>query len=202
MAIRANMVAQCSSRLGGRSRRWFNGRVGPGGEYLEVLQRLEAAEETDVVEQALVAARERLGMDAAYVGTIDAREQAILAVVGDPHTEELRSGAVVPLEETFCMRMLEGRIPNVIRDTRAEPAVRDLHASQLFGAYVGVPVTLRDGEVHGTLCCVSNDSRPELGPDELRFMRVLAEMIAVRIDRAQTDLARMTERFRAPQSPA
>jgi GAF domain-containing protein len=171
--------------------------VGTGDEYLEVLRRLEAAEESDVVEQALAAARERLDMDAAYVGTIDDSAQTIHAVVGDPNTEELRSGVVVPLEETFCMRMLSGAIPNVVPDTRSEPAVRDLRAAHLFGAYVGVPVTLGNGEVHGTLCCVSNDSRPQLGPEELRFMRVLADIVANRVDQAKSNLARMTERFRA-----
>lgn len=75
--------------------------------------------------------------------------------------------------------------------------MRELGASQLFGAYVGVPVTLPNGEVHGTLCCVSSDDRPGLGPEELRFMRVLAGIIAAQIDRAKTNLARLTERFRA-----
>lgn len=176
--------------------------MGSEGGYLDALRRLEAAEESDVVEQALAAARERLGMDAAYVGTIEAQEQNILAVVGDPRADELRSGVAIPLEETFCMRMLKGEIPNVVPDTRSEPAVRDLRASQRFGAYVGVPVMLPDGEVHGTLCAVSVGSRPDLGAEELRFMRVLAEIIATRIDRAKTDLARMTARFRAQSASA
>ena len=182
------------------SRHWFNERVGSEGEYLDVLRRLESAEEADVVEQALTAARERLGMDAAYVGTLDSREQTILAVVGQTGAPELSSGGVIPLEETYCMRMLNGQIANVVPDTRAEPAVKDLRAASLLGAYVGVPVTLANGEIHGTLCCVSADARPDLGDDELRFMRVLAGIIAARVDRSKTNLARMTERFRAARS--
>src|SRR5947209_18361148 len=171
------------------------GGIGLEGEYLDVLTQLEAAEESDVVEQALLAARERLGMDATYVGTLDSEAQTFLAVVGQTNARELVSGAVAPLEQTYCARMLSGDIPNVVPDTRAEPALRDVPATRHIGAYVGVPVTLASGEVHGTLCGLSNDPRPDLGPDELRFMRVLAGIVATRIDRAQTDLARLTERF-------
>lgn len=197
MVSRANTRAQCSQGVGSQSCRWFNGRVGPDDEYLDDLRRIEAAEETDVVERALTAARERLGMDAAYVGTFDEHAQTILAVVGDSNASELQSGGSIPLEETYCVRMLSGQIPNVVPDTRADPAVQDMRASSLIGAYVGVPVILASGEVHGTLCCVSSAARPDLGAEELRFMFVLAEIVARRVDQAKTDLARLTGRFRA-----
>ena len=101
-----------------------------------------------------------------------------------------------PVEQTYCMRMLNGEIPNIVPDTRAEPAIRDLDATREFHAYVGVPVKLSDGRVHGTLCCVSREPRTGLGPEELRFMQTLAGIVATRVERARGDLARLTERFR------
>jgi GAF domain-containing protein len=166
-------------------------------DYAEAIERIEAARENDVIEQALVAARERLGMNAAYVTTIDPRVQMLEAIVGDPDIVNTYSGVVMPLEETFCQLMLNGEIPNVVRDTRVEPAMRHLAATREFGAYVGVPVRLADGRVHGTVCCVSRDAKLDLGPEELRFMQVLAGIIAARLEQVQGDMARLTARFRS-----
>jgi len=166
-------------------------------EYAEAIDRIEAAQESDVVERALAAARERLGMDAAYVTTIDPHVQTLHAIVGEADIVNTYQGAVIPVEHTFCQRMLNGEIPNVVPDTRAEPAMRDLEATHEFGAYIGVPVRLSDGAVHGTLCCVSREAKFDIGSEDLRFMQVLAGIIAARVEQARGDMARLTERFRA-----
>jgi GAF domain-containing protein len=107
---------------------------------------------------------------------------------------------VLPLEQTFCMRMLAGEIPGIVPDTRAEPAISELDATREFHAYVGVPVKLSDGRVHGTLCCVSREPRAGLESEDLRFMQILAGIVATRVERARGDLARLTERFRRSAS--
>lgn len=165
-------------------------------EYVDLLEKLEAAQESAVVEQALDAARQRLGMDAAYVTTIDSRHQTIHAIAGEPDLAARYQDSILPIEQTYCMRMLNGDIPNVVPDTRVQPALHDLAATREVGAYVGVPVTLSDGHVHGTLCCVSREPKAGIGADELRFMEILAGIIATRLERARGDLARLTERFR------
>jgi GAF domain-containing protein len=172
------------------------GTAGATSEYDELLEKLESAQETDVVELALVAAREHLGMDASYITTIDSRIQTIHALVSDPDTVNRYQGTVFPVEQTYCMRMLGGEIPNAVPDTRAEPAISELPVTAEFHAYVGVPVKLSDGSVHGTLCCVSRETRPGLGPDEVRFMQVLADIVGARVDRVHGDIARLTERFK------
>ena len=178
------------------------GATQPGqSDYDDLLQKLEAAQESDVVEQALAAAREHLGMDAAYVTTIDSRNQTIQAILGEPAVAERYQDSVIPIEQTYCVRMLNGDIPNVVPDTRAQPALHDLPATREIGAYVGVPVRLSDGRVHGTLCAVSHDPQEGIGADELRFMQILAGIVATRLERARGDLARMTERFRKARKP-
>jgi GAF domain-containing protein len=178
-------------------------RVDSGGEhrvsseYLDALERIQAAQESDVVQRALTAARERLGMDAAYVTTIDPEHQTIDALDGDMEVLAEVQGQPIPLEETYCVRMLKGEIPNVIPDTRAEPALRDLRATRDIGAYVGFPVTLPNGRVHGTLCCVSKQARTGIGDEEAHFMQVLAGIVAARLDQVEGDMTRLTARFRS-----
>jgi GAF domain-containing protein len=173
--------------------------VDRGAEYAELIEKLEAAQESDVVAQALAAAHERLGMDASYITTINARHQTIHAMAGDEDVVARYQGTVFPVEQTYCMRMLNGEIPNIVPDTRSEPAISDLEVTREFHAYVGVPVTLSDGRVHGTLCCVSREPRSGLGDEELRFMQILAGIVATRVERARGDLARLTGRFTSAQ---
>ena len=148
-----------------------------------------------MVKQALAEAQRHLGMNASYLTTIDSRNQTIHAMFGDDDVVSRYQGTVFPIEQTYCMRMLGGEIPNAVPDTGAEPAISQLEVSREFHAYVGVPVRLSDGRVHGTICCVSKDTRPGLGPDEVRFMQVLANIIAARVERVRGDIARLTERF-------
>jgi len=204
-------ISSCSTREGAaksshpEAPRWLNRSVDRGAtesEYAELIDKLEAAQESDVVEQALAAAQQHLNMDASYITTIDARNQTIHAIVGDADTAARYTGTVFPVEQTYCMRMLSGDIPNIVPDTREEPAISGLAVTQEFHAYVGVPVRLSDGRVHGTLCCVSREPRSGLGSEELRFMQTLAGIVATRVEKARGDLARLTERFRPARPPA
>lgn len=170
-------------------------------EYSEAIRRIRAARESDLIEQALGAARERLGMDAAYIATVDSREQTIEAMVGTTNATALVEGAVIPVGETYCARMLKGEIPNIVPDTSAEPALRKMTVIRNIGSYIGVPVTLSDGRVHGSLCCASNEPRADLGEPELRFMHVLADIVAARVERLQGSMVRLTKRL-APEPPA
>jgi GAF domain-containing protein len=168
-------------------------------DLADLLRKLEAARESDVLQQALSAARDHLSMDASYIPTIDSRNQTIHAIVSDDLDAVKRyQGMVFPVEQTFCMRMLNGEIGNFVPDTWAEPALKHLAAAQEFHAYIGVPVTLSDGQIHGTLCCVSHEPRTDFDDEELRFIEVLAEIVAARIEQARGDMARLTAHFTGP----
>ena len=150
----------------------------------ETLERIAAAQDADTIDRALTAARERLQMDAAYVSHVDSERQLINEVSGDSAPLGFASGTEIPIKDTYCSRMLSGALPNVVPDTSKEPAVHGLGPTALVGSYVGVAITLADGSVHGTLCAASSEPREQLGDEELAFMRVLAGMVANRIDRS------------------
>ncbi len=169
-------------------------------EYVDALRLIEAAKEDYAVQQALTAAREQLSMDAAYLTSIGSGQQVFDAVVGDIGALGLAPGFAVAVEETYCMRMLNGEIPNVVPDTRREPALRGLWATSIVGSYIGVPVKLSDGRVHGSLCCASSECRAELGSKELKFMQVLAGIVATRVEQAKGEMAGKAERLRGQHS--
>jgi GAF domain-containing protein len=169
--------------------------AGAPSEYADAVRQIRDAREDDVVERALSAARERLGMDAGYIATVDSRKQTIEVMVGETNSEALVEGAVIPVDQTYCARMLTGEIPNIVPDVGAEPGLRNVTVIRDIGAYIGVPVKLADGRVHGSLCCASNLPRPDLGEPELRFMEVLAGIVSARLDRAHGSMVRLANRL-------
>jgi len=107
-------------------------------------------------------------------------EAVVEASDGDSGSFGVELGMHVPLVETYCQRMLKGRLPSVVRDAMHDPRTADLPITRdaEIGAYVGVPVRLWDGSLYGTLCCLSHDPEPTLNARDIRFMRALAEIVA------------------------
>jgi HD superfamily phosphodiesterase len=150
----------------------------------------------DVIESALEVAREALGMDAAHLGTFVADCQEIQQISGEAGRFGLRRGLRVPLEDTFCKRMLAGEIPQVVPDAAGEPALRHVPAARdgLIQAYVGVPVTASDGTVFGSFCCLSDHADPSLQQRDITFLRVLGRLVGDRLQRQKLE-ARERERL-------
>jgi EAL domain-containing protein (putative c-di-GMP-specific phosphodiesterase class I) len=148
----------------------------------------------EAIERILALARHQLGMDVAFVSAIEHGLEQIRAVDGDAESFGLDGGMAIPLEESYCNRMIKGRLPNVVPDARHEERVRDLAvtASAGIGAYLGVPVHLWDGRLYGTLCCLSHTPEPSLDERDVRFMHVLATVISDQIEQE----ARLSDRRR------
>jgi putative nucleotidyltransferase with HDIG domain len=99
-------------------------------------------------------------------------------------------GNPIPREGTYCDAMLDGRLPNVVKDSRVEPVVCNLPLtkSARIGSYIGVPVVLPTGETYGTFCCVSHDSNPDLRDRDVQFMQLLARLIGDQLQREEQEV--------------
>jgi hypothetical protein len=152
-------------------------------ERLEAAAALAAAETGEAELRVLVAASEHLGMDVSYCSRLTDDEQVVLQVYGDAARFGLAAGVTIAAGDSFCRRMADGRLPNLIADARG-----DTRAARLLpdvGAYLGVPVTFGDGRLYGTLCCASREPAPSLRDRDVAFMRVLGRMLAHELERAE-----------------
>ena len=97
--------------------------------------------------------------------------------------------------------MITGELPNIIADARADERTRDLAITKLLdvGAYAGVPVVLPGGEVYGMLCCIGRDAHPEIDGGDVRFMRVLADVLSEEVERQTSARAASAADTRADQ---
>jgi GAF domain-containing protein len=127
--------------------------------------------------------RDLLDLDVALLSEIrDGRETAILAA-GDWWPGGTLQGASIPLEDSFCRLMLEGRIGNAVPDARREAAVAELPMVQELGvgAYMGVPIRPSDAELY-VLCCLAREARPSVGPREVKLLSGLAASVRAELE--------------------
>jgi GAF domain-containing protein len=127
---------------------------------------------------ALELARAETAMDIAVLGEIRGGREVVHALSGDGTSFGLEVGASLPTQETYCNRLLEGRLPNFVHDARIDPRVNQLRLTRQarIGAYIGVPVNTLDARLY-ILCCLAHERRPRLCERDVLFMRGLAATI-------------------------
>lgn len=159
-----------------------------GLEGLAELARLTLDGSSEAIERILSLARAALDMDVALVGSFDS-DFVVQAVDGESEWFDIEAGMRIPPEQTYCRRMVQGELPHLVRDTAADERTADLPLTREtgIGAYVGVPIRLWDGTLYGTLCCLSRAAEPSLNDRDVRFLRVLAEILADQLDREQLE---------------
>jgi HD-GYP domain-containing protein (c-di-GMP phosphodiesterase class II) len=126
-------------------------------------------------------------MDIAYLASFTNGVQRIDEVDGGGGSVALDVGDTTPLEDTFCARMVAGEIPNVVPDAAADARTVSLPSRSVvgIGAYVGVPVMLSDGRVHGSFCCISREPDPGLRERDARSLTAVARLVADHLERNQ-----------------
>jgi len=159
-----------------------------GLEGLSELARLSLDGSNEAIERILSLARGALDMDLALVGAFDG-DYVVEALEGDQEWFDLEVGKRIPVDDTYCRRMVQGDLPSLLPDAAFDERTADLPITREagIGAYVGVPIRLWDGTLYGTLCCLSRASEPSLNDRDARFLHVLAEIVADQIDRGQLE---------------
>jgi hypothetical protein len=129
-----------------------------------------------VVDAAMVAAADLLGMELVLIGVLDERDFRFERVHGELPgvVEGLRS----PRTDSMCHRMLAGA-PGATCDAATDPfyAEAPIRAQLDLCSYVGVPIRSADGTVLGTLCGLDR-RRIEVPDAALALLGDLAAIIA------------------------
>ena len=136
------------------------------------------------IEAALKAAREHLGMEVAYVSEF-LEDKSVFRSVDAPGKEHLaKAGDAHALEDVYCKHILEGRLPELIPDTKSEPVAMSLPITKAvpIGAHMSVPIRLSSGKVYGMFCCLSSKADPSLTERDLSVMRAFADIAAQQIE--------------------
>ena len=153
----------------------------------------------ETIEWVLEVAREELGMEVAFVSEFTQQRMVFRKLAGEAESFGWKEDESVPVDDTFCRLLLEGHIPNVIPDAKADGRVNFLNVTGKadIGSYVGAPVRFSDGTLYGTFCVLSHSPEPSLAERDAQFIRVLARLVAEQIERERYLLRMATTRTRA-----
>lgn len=150
-----------------------------------VLADADATSFDEILRDALRAIRVHLGMDVAFVSEFSNGKRIFRHVDSRMDNPPIRVGDSNPLDESYCQRIVDGRLPELIRDAALVPAALELPVTTALpvGAHLSVPIRLADGTIYGTFCCFSVTPDPSLQERDLAMMRVFGDFAAKQIDR-------------------
>ncbi|MEG3059909.1 MAG: GAF domain-containing protein [Comamonas sp.] len=124
--------------------------------------------------------RTKLSMDVAFVSELtDGRRMFKCVDSAAGFTPRLAAGMSDPVEESWCQRVVEGRLPQVMHD--AAPYIASGQAPDPgfpIGTHLSTPVRLSDGSVYGTLCCFSKGVQPKA---DIELLRRTANLLAAKL---------------------
>jgi EAL domain-containing protein (putative c-di-GMP-specific phosphodiesterase class I) len=149
----------------------------------------------NTIEKILQSVRTHLSMDVAFVAQFAEGRRIFRQISAGPRGAPMQVGDSNPLEESYCQRVVDGRLPELIQDASAIPeaAALPVTAALPIGAHLSVPIRLRDGSIYGTFCCFSHAADRTLNPRDLDFMRAFADLTAEELD-AEGERVRDRER--------
>jgi EAL domain-containing protein (putative c-di-GMP-specific phosphodiesterase class I) len=149
------------------------------------------------LDRILSAIRRHLGMDVAFISEFVAGRRYFRHVDAGEPDGPVQVGGSNPLEESYCARVVDGRLPELMTDACLNAEALTLAATRALpvGAHLSVPLRLRDGSVYGTFCCFSRSPNDTLNARDLGMMRVFADMVVdqIQTEQAQREAAQLIE---------
>ena len=137
------------------------------------------------VPDILRAIRNHLNMEVAFVAEFTQGQRIFRYVDSDWQNNPIKINEGHPLEESYCQRVVDGRLPELMQDACLHPVALQLGATRAIpvGAHMSVPIRLSDGSIYGTFCCFSRTGDTSLNLRDLSLMRVFAELATKMIER-------------------
>lgn len=135
------------------------------------------------VQEVLGILRQALRMDVVFVSQFLNGRRTFKVVDQGPGKTMVVPGQSDPLEESWCQYVVDGRIPQFVKDAAPLIAAGQVPKTRNpIGTYVSTPVLLKNGNVYGTLCCLSTTVKDDASPLDLRRLQITAKHLAEHLD--------------------
>lgn len=155
-------------------------------EYMVATSDGASHVQSEVISRLLRRVRHAFRMDVVFVSEFKGGMRVFKHVdaAGDA-VGIVKEEAADPLEESYCQRVVDGRLPQAIPDANDLAEARALPVTQALpvGAHLSVPIRLYNGEVYGTLCCFSRTPDPGLAQADAQALQAVADLIAAGVDK-------------------
>ena len=151
---------------------------------------VESEPTAQTVGRLLSRVRELFGLESAFVSRFDNGYQTFTHI-NTAVPLPISVGDTRPMATSLCRRIVDGRLPAVIVDATLHPASADIDVVRAgyVRAYLSVPVTLPNGTLYGTLCCLSSVARPDITDHAAAALAFAAEQVGELLGREQAETA-------------
>ncbi|MBJ7550600.1 EAL domain-containing protein [Marinomonas ostreistagni] len=132
-----------------------------------------------VLKQILHSARESLCMEFAFISEFKDGSRIFRLVDAENGLEEvLQIDHADDFEESYCSRVVDGRLPELMQNAIDFEEARALQVTHNLpvGAHISVPIFRDDGSVFGTFCCFSRQSNYHLTSKDLASLRSFSDL--------------------------
>ena len=143
--------------------------------------------ETDGITDILQAVRTHLKMEVAFLAEFSEGKRIFRYVDSNWEGNPVKAGNGDPLENSYCYRIVNGIMPELMQDARENPEAAKMPVTFALpvGAHLSVPIRLSDGSIYGTFCCFSRSADHSLNERDLQLMRTFAELTSKMIERGR-----------------
>lgn len=130
--------------------------------------------------QGMEAIRRHMDMDVAFISEFKGGRRVFRYLDSSLAEPPIQVGGSDPLEESYCQRVVDGRLPPLIPNACQNAEALTLGATLALpvGAHLSVPIRLSDGRVFGTFCCFRSRPSAELNQRDVATMRIFADVMA------------------------
>ncbi len=134
---------------------------------------------SDCIGVVLTGLRQRLGFDVTFVGQFQGGNRVVRAVDSGLAEDILLVGLTEPMEDSYCARVADGRLPELVPDASVQPSVQALPVTRdaPIGTHLSVPIRYSGGDVFGTLCGFTCIPDPTIQARDLGVMRLVARLL-------------------------
>lgn len=146
--------------------------------------------------QILRAVRSHLGMEVGFISEFTDGRRIFRHIESADGRRCIDVGGSDRLEDSYCHWIVEGKLPQLIRDPAEHPFAASFPVTKSLpvGAHLSVPIRLRSGEVYGTFCCFSTKPDPSLTERDLSVMEAFAQVAGEQIQESlDSDAARQAK---------
>ncbi|OAM52474.1 hypothetical protein A7981_03080 [Methylovorus sp. MM2] len=155
----------------------------PNPTSIENTQQLLSIPENgdgDFLQNTLSALRRHLDMDVAFISRFHDGVREFEYVDSKDLNPPISVGDSGALEDGYCQRVIDGRLPEIINDAFELPEAMSLEATVKLPvrAHMSVPIRLSDGSIYGTFCCFSYKPNQTLNERDISVMHVFADLIS------------------------
>lgn len=163
-----------------------------------ILLRLDEANLSlsEMLAETLHAVRTHLAMDVAFISEFRGGSRVFRYLDGNFVPLQLAVDACDPLEDSYCQRVLDGRLPELIQDAALLPEALAMPVTKALpvGAHLSVPLRFSDGRLYGTFCCFSTTPDGSLNERDLNTLRLFAAFAARLLERHARSELLITEK--------